>query len=174
MNSKKLFKQKMAHAGYMSPTQQVQLFTGGLPEAIKLDVELHAPQDLQSAMALVRGYERSVMATAAAANKSSITVSQHIAVINRGRPYTDITDSGHAPSGVQVVLPSHTNRDGRAQTLWRPYSEINPTRHHGPLKDHALAMFGDEPSLALVGLFFLPWLFDRLEFYCTCGPIEFS
>lgn len=36
----------------------MQLFTGGLPEAIRVYVELQAPQDLQGAMALARAYER--------------------------------------------------------------------------------------------------------------------
>lgn len=51
------FLAKMAHAGYLSPAQQVLLFTGGLPEVIKVNVELHQPQDLQHAMALARAYE---------------------------------------------------------------------------------------------------------------------
>jgi hypothetical protein len=49
---------KMAHAGPLSPEQQVRLFTGGLPEPIRVDVELQAPQDLQRAMALARAYEQ--------------------------------------------------------------------------------------------------------------------
>lgn len=52
------FQAKMAHAGYLSQEQQVHLFTGGLPEALRVDVELQAPRDLQHAMALARAYER--------------------------------------------------------------------------------------------------------------------
>jgi hypothetical protein len=52
------FLSKMAHAGYLSQEQQVQLFTGGLPDAIRVDVELQAPQNLQRAMALARAYEQ--------------------------------------------------------------------------------------------------------------------
>ena len=48
----------MAHAGRLSPYQQAQLFTGGLPDHIRVDVELHDPQDLQRAMRLARAYER--------------------------------------------------------------------------------------------------------------------
>jgi hypothetical protein len=48
----------MAHGGYLSHEQQVRLFTGGLPDAIHVDVELQALQDLQRAMALARAYEQ--------------------------------------------------------------------------------------------------------------------
>lgn len=37
------FQARMAHAGRLSPYQQVQLFTGGLPDHIRIDVELHDP-----------------------------------------------------------------------------------------------------------------------------------
>ena len=46
------FQARLAHAGYLSPKQQVQLFTGGLPDPICTDVELQAPADLQRAMSL--------------------------------------------------------------------------------------------------------------------------
>lgn len=52
------FQARMAHAGYLSQSQQVQLFTGGLPAAIRIEVELHGPTDLQKAMALARAFER--------------------------------------------------------------------------------------------------------------------
>ena len=53
-----VFQARLAHAGYLTPEQQVQLFTGGLPDPIRTDVELQAPADLQRAMALARAYER--------------------------------------------------------------------------------------------------------------------
>jgi hypothetical protein len=34
------FQATMAHAGYLTLEQSVQLFTGGLPEAIRVNVEL--------------------------------------------------------------------------------------------------------------------------------------
>jgi hypothetical protein len=61
------FLAKMAHAGYLTSEQQVRLFTRGLPDAIRVDVELQAPQDLQRAMALARAYEQRTTALAAAA-----------------------------------------------------------------------------------------------------------
>lgn len=48
----------MAHAGHLTLYQQAQLFTGGLPEHIRIDVELHDPQDMQRGMSLVCAYER--------------------------------------------------------------------------------------------------------------------
>ena len=41
-----LFQARLTHAGRLAPLQQAQLFTGGLPEALRVDVELHEPQDL--------------------------------------------------------------------------------------------------------------------------------
>lgn len=52
------FLARMANAGNLSLAQQVNLFTGGLPEALRVDVELHNPADLQRAMVLARAYER--------------------------------------------------------------------------------------------------------------------
>jgi transposase InsO family protein len=63
------FQARMAHAGYLSPEQQVQLFTGGLPDTIRIDVELQFPQDLQRAMALARAYERRAAALVPAATR---------------------------------------------------------------------------------------------------------
>lgn len=45
------FQSKMAHAGHLTTEQQVKLFTGGLPDIIRVDVGLQFPQDLQRAMA---------------------------------------------------------------------------------------------------------------------------
>lgn len=40
------FQARLAHAGRLTPQQQAQLFTGGLPDHVRIDVELHEPQDL--------------------------------------------------------------------------------------------------------------------------------
>jgi hypothetical protein len=83
------FLSKMAHAGYLSQEQQVQLFTGGLPDAIRVDVELQAPQDLQRAMALARAYERRSSAMVAAAGG--------------GRPPQPPTRFNHHPSAASTT-----------------------------------------------------------------------
>jgi hypothetical protein len=38
------FQARLAHAGRLAPLQQAQLFTGGLPEALRVDVELHGQE----------------------------------------------------------------------------------------------------------------------------------
>ncbi|XP_066355020.1 uncharacterized protein [Miscanthus floridulus] len=53
-----VFLARLAHAEPLTPMQQVRLFTGGLPEPIRTDVELQGPTDLQRAMGLARAYER--------------------------------------------------------------------------------------------------------------------
>jgi hypothetical protein len=52
------FQARLAHTGRLDPLQQAQLFIGGLPEHIRVDVELHEPSDLHRAMRLARAFER--------------------------------------------------------------------------------------------------------------------
>jgi len=53
----------LCHARNLSAPQKAELFVGGLPEHIKVDVELREPQDLQTAMHLARAFERRANAT---------------------------------------------------------------------------------------------------------------
>ena len=46
----------------MTGKQRAELFVGGLPEHIGVDVELQAPQDHQTAMHYARAYERRAQA----------------------------------------------------------------------------------------------------------------
>ena len=64
-----MFQARMDHAGSLSAVQQVQLFTGGLPNPLRTDVELQAPTNLQQAMSLARAYERRVTAYQAMPNR---------------------------------------------------------------------------------------------------------
>jgi hypothetical protein len=48
----------LAHTVPLTQKQKVQLFTAGLLERIKIDVELMAPRDLNHALSLARAYER--------------------------------------------------------------------------------------------------------------------
>jgi hypothetical protein len=45
--------------------QQVSIFTSGLINLLKIDVELHNPQDLDTAMSLARAHELRAKVTAA-------------------------------------------------------------------------------------------------------------
>uniref|UniRef100_A0A453KYB5 Uncharacterized protein n=1 Tax=Aegilops tauschii subsp. strangulata TaxID=200361 RepID=A0A453KYB5_AEGTS len=50
------------HASGVTAQQQADLFVGGLPDHIRVDVELRGPQDLQSAMYYARAFELRVVA----------------------------------------------------------------------------------------------------------------
>ncbi|XP_066379502.1 uncharacterized protein [Miscanthus floridulus] len=52
------FQARAVHAGDLTTLQCAKLFTGGLPDYIRVDVELHQPQNLQHAMYLARAFER--------------------------------------------------------------------------------------------------------------------
>ena len=54
------------HARNLLAPQKAELFVGGLPKHIKVDVELREPQDLQTAMHLARAFERRANATISA------------------------------------------------------------------------------------------------------------
>ena len=51
------FQALACHAPGVSATQRAELFVGGLPDHIRMDVELRGPQDLQSAMYYARAFE---------------------------------------------------------------------------------------------------------------------
>lgn len=53
----------LCRAEHLQPRQQVQLFTPGLREPIRTDVELQNPASLQMSMALARSYERRALAS---------------------------------------------------------------------------------------------------------------
>ena len=56
------FQALACHAPGVSATQRAELFVGGLPDHIRVDVELRGPQDLQSAMYYARAFERRAVA----------------------------------------------------------------------------------------------------------------
>jgi hypothetical protein len=52
------FQALLCQARDISPLQKTELFVGGLPEHLRVDVELRAPRDMQTAMYLARAFER--------------------------------------------------------------------------------------------------------------------
>jgi hypothetical protein len=58
----------VARAGNLDESQQVNIYTAGLLELLKTNVELLNPQDMEMAMSLARAYERR-LAVIAEANK---------------------------------------------------------------------------------------------------------
>ena len=106
------FQARMAHAGYLSQAQQVQLFTGGLPDSIRIDVELQSPEDLQRAMYLARAYERrTVMHTTPTATRPSRF------------PPQPASQSPVAPS----VSPATTPTTTTTQAPPRPFKTLSPS-----------------------------------------------
>ena len=57
------FNAVLCHARNLSAPQKAELFVGGLPEHIKVDVELRELQDLQTTMHLAQAFERRANAT---------------------------------------------------------------------------------------------------------------
>lgn len=58
------FNALVCHNAGLLPRQKAGLFVGGLPDHIRVDVQLQRPQDLQTAMHLARAYELRAAATA--------------------------------------------------------------------------------------------------------------
>ncbi|OMP04871.1 Retrotransposon gag protein [Corchorus olitorius] len=52
------FEQLSARAGSLTVDQEIEIFLSGLHEYIAVEVELHQPRDLATAMSLARLYER--------------------------------------------------------------------------------------------------------------------
>jgi hypothetical protein len=81
----------------LTPMQQVNLFTAGLGEPLRTDVELLAPSNLQSAMHLARAYERQVTKVATRGKSS-------------GSATPFITSGPKAGTGMPVPKPANTNK----------------------------------------------------------------
>jgi hypothetical protein len=57
------FHDLVCHTDDLLPHQKADLFIGGLPDHIRVDVELCHPDDLQTAMYMERAYERRTAAS---------------------------------------------------------------------------------------------------------------
>jgi hypothetical protein len=57
------FNELVCHTDDLLPHQKADLFIGGLPDHIRVDVELRQPNDLQTAMHLVWAYEQRATAS---------------------------------------------------------------------------------------------------------------
>ncbi|KAK8448035.1 hypothetical protein SEVIR_8G203733v4 [Setaria viridis] len=91
----------LCHADRLAPRQQVQLFTAGFPERIRIDVELQDPDDLQAAMSLVRAYKHCSLApedsTPSRPPRSSAWPSFPAPAAPRGAPPTSIATAPAPP-----------------------------------------------------------------------------
>ena len=61
----------MLHPSFCRFSSQVSIFTSGLIDLLKIDVELHNPQDLDTAMSLARAHELRAKVAAAAITEAS-------------------------------------------------------------------------------------------------------
>jgi len=102
---------RAAHAGHLVPRQKALLFTGGLPDHIRIDVELQEPQDLQRAMYLARAYER----RNAPAQLALPAPPQ--------RPVRRTPEQQHAPAALQAPAPPSA---GTAVVPARPFKRLSP------------------------------------------------
>lgn len=73
----KLFLGLLCHADSLTPAQQVQLFTSGLMEPVRTDVELQNLGSLQLAMALAHAYEKRLLVTSNLSRAGSKQITQH-------------------------------------------------------------------------------------------------
>jgi hypothetical protein len=56
------FQTLACHAPGVTARQRAELFVGGLPDHIRVDVEMREPLDLQSAMYYARAFEQRALA----------------------------------------------------------------------------------------------------------------
>ena len=107
------FQQRLAHAGSLTQ-EQVQLFSGGLPDHIRVDEELQMPQDLQRAMCLARAYER----RAAAAVTASASRPPRVPA----RPHHPAAGANPAPTSAATAAPALVPPPPP-----RPFRRLTPT-----------------------------------------------
>lgn len=81
----------------LSISQQIDMFTAGLGEPLKTDVELHSPANLQKAMSLARAYEH----RDAASDSSKTSGSRHAArpTLLASKPAATATPAPAPPKG---------------------------------------------------------------------------
>lgn len=58
------FLARLNRVGQLTSEQQVQLFTAGLQEPLSIDIDLQAPQTMETTMSLARAYEKTIVVAA--------------------------------------------------------------------------------------------------------------
>jgi hypothetical protein len=100
------FNAVLCHARHLSAPQKAELFVGGLPEHIKVDVELREPQDLQTAMHLARAFERRAAATLLAPVQQAWPPQRQSAPVAQARAPTPATAIPTLPAPSQAPAPA--------------------------------------------------------------------
>jgi hypothetical protein len=99
----KRFLAHVTRVGHLDEIQQVNIYTAGLLEPLKTDVELLNPQYMETAMSLARSYERP-LAVVAESNKAQIGKPGHLPP---PRPTTaQPTATAHTPTTTGTTIPS--------------------------------------------------------------------
>uniref|UniRef100_A0ACD5T6G6 Uncharacterized protein n=1 Tax=Avena sativa TaxID=4498 RepID=A0ACD5T6G6_AVESA len=102
------FQALACHAPGVTGQQRAELFVGGLPDYIRVDVELQAPQDLQTAMHLARAYERRAQAV------------QPVPPARGGRPTRPL------PTVAPATRPAPTGPASPAPAATRTFRRLTP------------------------------------------------
>ena len=97
------FQSLACHAPDVSGRQRADLFIGGLPDHIRVDVELREPQDLQSAMYYARAYEQRALAMQQAFPANSVRPPTRPPPTPSGQALTALAPAG--PSDPAATRP---------------------------------------------------------------------
>jgi hypothetical protein len=95
------FQALACHAPGVTARQRAELFVGGLPDHIRVDVELRGPQDLQTAMYYARVFERRAVAIQQASPSRAAGPPPWPDVPAQGRP----AQASAAPLAVTAARP---------------------------------------------------------------------
>lgn len=107
------FQALLCQARDISPLQKTELFVGGLPEHLRVDVELRAPQDMQTAMYLARAFERRAAALPPSQSR-------------RARPPQRLQATSHTTPAPPTVPSAGATTAGDGNTLARPFRRLSP------------------------------------------------
>jgi len=121
------FNAVLCHARNLSAPQKAELFVGGLPEHIKVDVELREPQDLQTAMHLARAFERRAHATMPATGQRGAWPPQRPGLPVPPRPLVPPPVATGA-AAIPATAGSAAQKHGHGRAGAYPVSDTYPIR----------------------------------------------
>jgi hypothetical protein len=90
------FQTLACHAPGVMARQRAELFVGGLPDHIRVNVEMHVPQDLQSAMYYARAFEQRALAMQQAFSASDVWPPACPLPTPSGQALTALTPAGRS------------------------------------------------------------------------------
>jgi hypothetical protein len=90
------FQALACHAPGVTGQQRAELFIGGLPDHIRVDVEMRDPHDLQSAMYYARAFEQRARAMQQAFPASDVRPAARPPPTPPGQALTAVTHAGHS------------------------------------------------------------------------------